>query len=177
MNAPLNQTKLKNQAGFTVFEAALVAVMLAVILGFVLVSFVRAGRNVERTTAAMEIANYLQKARLDSMRRNARDVKQMAQVKIFNRRFYSVAIDADNDGNLDVPLVKSLPEEAGVEIEGPFPKTFIFDWLGQTVDLENHHVPPSLIVIGNGSGANSIRFDNEGKVVVGSAMKFKRSGH
>jgi type II secretory pathway pseudopilin PulG len=177
VNAPLNQNKLKNQAGFTVFEAAIVTAMVAVVLGFVLVSFVRAGRNVDRTSAVMEIANYLQKARFDSMRRNARDVKQMAQVKIFNRRFYSVAIDADNDGNLDVPIVKSLPEQMGVEIEGPFPKTYIFDWLGQTVDQDNHRVPPPLIVVGNSSGANSIRFDNEGKVVVGPAVKFKPSGH
>jgi hypothetical protein len=149
--------------------------MVTVVLGFALVSFVRAGKSVERTSAAAEIANYLQKARADSMRRNARDTKQMAQVKIFNRRYYAVAIDGDNDGNLDVPLVKSLPEPLGVEMEGPFPKTYIFDWLGQTVDLQNQRVPAPPLVIGNSSGASAIRFDSQGKVVIGPAMKFKSS--
>ena len=145
--------------------------MLAAILGFALVSFVRAGRSVDRTSAATEIATYLQKARLDSMRRNARDITQMAQVKVFNRRYYAVTFDGDNDGNLDVPLVKSLPEKMGVEFEGPFPKTYIFDWLGQTVDAQNQRVVSPIVVVGNSSGASSIRFDNQGKVVVGPAMK------
>lgn len=175
MNAPLNKKQFVNQAGFSVVEFAIVATMLAAILGFALFSFVKAGRSVERTSAATEIATCLQKARLDSMRRNARDVKDMAQVKIFNRRFYSVAIDGDGDGNLDVPLVKTLPEAMDVEIEGPFPKTYVFDWLGQTVDAQNHRVPPQLIVVGNSAGANSIRFDNEGKVVVANAVKFSKS--
>jgi prepilin-type N-terminal cleavage/methylation domain-containing protein len=171
VNAPLNKKHLANQTGFSMVELVIVAAMLAVVLGFALVSFLRFGRNVQGTSSAMEIASSLQKARLDSMRRSARDVNEMAQVKIFNRRFYSVAIDGDNDGHLDVPLVKTFPEASGVEIEGPFPKTYIFDRLGQTVDAQNHPVPPPVIVVGNSAGANSIRFDNAGKVVVSPAVK------
>jgi prepilin-type N-terminal cleavage/methylation domain-containing protein len=175
VNAPLNNKKLANEAGYSLLEVVIVVAMVSVIIGFALVSFVRAGKSVDRNATAMEIANCLQKARLDSMRRNARDIKQMAQVKIFNRRFYSIAVDGDNDGNLDVPLVKSLPEQLGVEIEGPFPKTYIFDWLGQTVDAQNHRVAPAVIVIGNSGGASAIRFDNEGKVVVGATVKISSS--
>jgi hypothetical protein len=171
VNAPLSKKEFANQAGLSMVELVIVGAMLAVVVGFALVSFVRFGRGVERTSSATEIANWLQKARLDSMKRSVRDVNQMAQVKIFNRRFYSVAIDGDNDGNLDVPLVKSFPESSGVEMEGPFPKTFIFDRLGQTVDMQNQRVSPPVIVIGNSAGANSIRFDKEGKVVIGSGVK------
>ena len=171
MNAPLNKTQFTNQSGFSLVEVAIVVAMLAVILGFALMSFVKASRQVDRAGATTEIATFLQKARLDSMRRNARDVNQMSQVKIFNRRYYAITLDGDSDGQLDVPLVKALPENLGVEFEGPFPKTYIFDWLGQTVDSQNHRVPPPLIVVGNSAGASSIRFDNEGKVVVGSAVK------
>ena len=105
------------------------------------------------------------------MRRNARDINQMAQVRVFNRRFYSIAIDGDNDGQLDVPLVISLPEEPGVEISGPFPKNYIFDELGQTVDGQNQRMTPPPMIVGNGSGASAIKFSDDGKIVVVPALK------
>ena len=171
MKAPLTPKKLKNAAGLSAFELLLVIAIVSVIAGFVVVSLVRGNRAAYRTSTAVEIATSLQKARIDSMRRNARDLNQMAQVKIFNRRFYSIAIDADADGNLDVPLVKSLPEEIEVEINGPFPKTYIFNWQGQTVDSQNNRVAPPSVFVGNSSGASAIKFNDDGKVVVVPGVK------
>ena len=156
----------QNQRGFSATELLIVLAMVSVIAGFAVVSIVRGNRAAYRTGTAVDLAGYLQKARADSMRRSAKDLNQMAQVKIFNRRFYSIAIDADADGNLDVPLVKSLPEQDDVQINGPFPKTYIFNWQGQTVDLQNNRVGPPSIVVGNGSGASAIKFGDDGKVVV-----------
>jgi len=159
--------------GFSLLELVIVVAMIGVISGFAIVSFVRASRTVDRTKTAVELANYLKQARVDSMRRNAKDPSQMAQVKVFNRRFYSLAIDGDNDGQLDIPLVMSLPEGPGMEISGPFPKTFIFDWLGQTVDSQNQRVTPPPMVVGNGDGASAIKFEIDGKIVVVPAVKAK----
>jgi len=159
--------------GFSLLELVIVVAMIGVISGFAIVSFVRASRTVDRTKTAVELANYLKQARVDSMRRNAKDPSQMAQVKVFNRRFYSLAIDGDNDGQLDIPLVMSLPEGPGMEISGPFPKTFIFDWLGQTVDSQNQRVTPPPMVVGNGDGASAIKFEIDGKIVVVPALKAK----
>lgn len=161
----------QNARGFSVPELLLVMAMIAVIAGFAVVSLVRGNRTADRTNTAVELANYLQKARLDSMRRSAKDINQMAQVKIFNRRFYSLAIDGDNDGYLDVPLVMSLPEQPGVEINGPFPKTYIFDWQGQTVDSQNHRLAPAPMTIGNSSGASAIKFSDDGTITVVPAVK------
>ncbi len=171
MNAPLKQKNIRNDAGLSLLELVIVVAMVGVISGFAVVSFVRAGRTVDRTRTAVELANYLKQARVDSMRRNAKDPNQMAQVKVFNRRFYSIAVDGDHDGQLDIPLVMSLPEEPGVEINGPFPKTYIFDWLGQTVDSQNQRVTPQPMVVGNGAGASAIKFEIDGKIVVVPAMK------
>lgn len=161
----------QNARGFSVTDLLLVIAMVAVIAGFAVVSMVRGNRTTVRTNTAVEIANYLQKARLDSMHRNAKEINQMAQVKVFNRRFYSIAIDGDKDGYLDVPLVMSLPEQPGVEINGPFPKTYIFDWQGQTVDLENHHVAPAPMTVSDGSAASAIKFSDDGRIVVVPALK------
>lgn len=161
----------QKQRGFSVTELLLVLAMVSVVAGFVVLSLVRGNRAAYRTDTAVEIAGYLQKARLDSIRRNAKDLNQMAQVKIFNRRFYSIAIDGDGDGNLDIPLVKSLPEQAGIEINGPFPKTYIFNWQGQTVNSQNQLVAPQPLTVGNSSGASAIKFSDEGNVVVLPAVK------
>ena len=161
----------QSSRGFSVTELLLVIAMVSVIAGFVVVSLVRANRTSDRTNTAVEIANYLQKARLDSMRRGANDINQMAQVKVFNRRLYSIAIDGDNDGHLDVPLVMSLPEEPRVEINGPFPKTFIFDGQGRTVDSQNQRVAPPPMTIGNSSGASAIKLTDDGRITVMPAVK------
>ena len=171
MTAPLTLKRLRNADGLSAFDLLLVIAIVSMIAGFLVFSFVRGNDSTYRTATAVEIAGYLQKARSDSMRRNARDFTQMSQVKIFNRRFYSIAIDGDGDGNLDVPLVKSLPEQTGVEISGPFPKTYIFNWQGQTVDLQNNSVASPPIVVGNSSGASAIQFNADGKVVVVPGVK------
>ncbi|HEV7681551.1 MAG TPA: prepilin-type N-terminal cleavage/methylation domain-containing protein [Pyrinomonadaceae bacterium] len=169
---PSSRSFFKNtQRGFSVTELLIVLAMISVIAGFAVVSIVRGNRSASSTSTAVEIAGFLQKARVDSMRRGAKDLNQMAQVKIFNRRFYSIAIDGDGDGNLDVPLVKSLPEQTGVEISGPFPKSYIFDWQGQTVDLQNKSVSPQSIVVGNSSAASAIKFAESGKIVVVPGVK------
>jgi len=155
--------------GYSVIEVLLVTVMISVIAGFVVVSLVRANRKNDRTKSAVEIAHHLQKARLDSMRRKANEVTQMAQVTVFNRKFYSVAIDADNDGILDIPLVISLPERPGLEMSGPFPKAYIFDSLGQTVDYHLRPVEPPPMTVGDRSGASAIKF-SEGKIMVVPAV-------
>ena len=155
-----------NSRGVSGIDLLIVIALVSVVVGSIVAYLVRGNRATYRTNTAVEIAGYLQKARADSMRRNAKDLKQMAQVKIFNRRFYSITIDGDGDGNLDVPLVKSLPEQADAEITGPFPKTYIFNWQGQTVNLQNNRVTPPSIVIGNASGASAIKLNDDGKVVV-----------
>ena len=170
MTEPLTQQRLNNAAGVSAIEVLIVLAMVCVIAGFACVHLIQEQRAASRKSTAVEFATLLQKARLDSMRRNAKDINQMAQVKVFNRSMYSVAIDADGDGYLDIPLVTSL-EEQGVEINGPFPKTFIFDWLGQTVDSQNHRSTPPIVTVGNGSGASAVKFTETGDIVVVPATK------
>ena len=171
MNAPLKQKNLRSADGLSALDLLLVITIVSMLAGFVVVSLVRGNRSTYRTSTAVELAGLLQKARSDSIRRNARDLNQMAQVKIFNRKFYSIAFDGDGDGNLDVPLVKSLPEQTELEISGPFPKTYIFNWQGQTVDSQNNSVAPQPIIIGNNSGASGIKFADDGKIVVVPGVK------
>jgi prepilin-type N-terminal cleavage/methylation domain-containing protein len=171
MNAPLKTLP----RGFSILELLIGAAIISVVAGFILVKLVQGNRTTSRQSAAVDFANYLQKARLDSMRRQANDLSQMAQVKVFNRKSYSIAIDADGDGQLDIPLVMNLPAEQGVEMSGPFPKTFIFDGQGQPVDSLNHRITPDPVTISNDSGASAVRFSETGDVIVVPALKPART--
>ena len=164
-------TYVKQSAnGFSATELLLVIAMVSVIAGFAVFSLLRGNHAVDRAKTAVEIATYLQRARVDSMRRHAKDIDQMAQVKVFNRKSYSMAIDADGDNQLDIPLVMNLPAEQGIEMNGPFPKTFIFDGSGQTVDSLNHHVTPEPVTLSNSAGTSAIKFSETGEVIVVPAV-------
>jgi len=163
-------TSVKQTAlGVSGTDLLIVIAMATAIIGFTVVSLVRGSRASDRTNFAVEIANQLQKARLDSIRRKPVALDQMAQLKVFNRRFYSIAIDADSDGYLDVPLVISLPENTGVEINGPFPRTYIFDAEGRTVDEALRPLAPLPLTIGNSGGASVVKFTSDGKITVAPA--------
>jgi len=160
-------TKIRNDArGFSLIELLIVVAMISVVSGFAMINLMRAREAIARTNAAGEFAVYLEKARLDSSRRHATKVEQMAQVKIFNGNFYNITLDADGDGAMDVPQVITLPKEQGLSITGPFPKTYIFDWLGRTVDEDNNIVAPQQVNFSNGSGLSAVRFSETGKPVV-----------
>lgn len=168
MNAPLNNP---SENGFSKVELLIVLAIVAALGGFVLFSVFRGDSKSYRTNTAVEIAGFLQKARADSMRRVATDPNKMAQVNIFNRRYYSVAFDGDGDGYLDIPLVKSLPEEGGVEINGPFPKNYIFNAQGETVDMQNQRVAAETLVVGNSDGSSAIKFSEDGQIRVMPTVK------
>jgi hypothetical protein len=173
MKAPLIKNRFNDAAGRSVLDLLILASMILVIGGFVLFNYFREHRAIARTKTATDFATNLQKARLDSMRRKVTDISQMAQIKVFNRKFYSVAVDGDGDGNLDAPLVLTVPAEQDVAINGPFPKSYIFDARGLTVDLLNHPVAPEPITVSNGGGASAITFSENGNITVVAALKAK----
>lgn len=158
-------------AGVSAVEILIVIAMLCIVGGFVVLKLIRGNNASSRQTTAVDFANHLQKARLDSMRRQVKEIDQMAQVKVFNRKSYSMAIDADGDNQLDIPLVMNLPAEQGIEMNGPFPKTFIFDGFGRTVDSLNRPVTPEPVTVSNSAGASAIKFSETGDVIVVAALK------
>ena len=171
MNAPFTHKQSTDMAGVSAVEILIVIAMLCIVGGFLAMKLIRGNDATNRQSTAVDFANHLQKARLDSMRRQVKDIDQMAQVKVFNRKSYSIAIDADGDNQLDVPLVMNLPAEQGIEMNGPFPKAFIFDGLGQTVDSLSHPVTPEPITVSNSAGTSAIKFSETGDVIVVPAVK------
>jgi prepilin-type N-terminal cleavage/methylation domain-containing protein len=136
------------QNGFTVFELLIVLSIISVISGFALMQITRARQVMIRENAARQFAGYLEKARIDSLRRHAVTSTEMAQVSIINATFYTVTIDANGDRALDTPIVVSLAPD-GLQLNGPFPRTIYFNWRGRTVDAAGNVALPSFVTISN----------------------------
>jgi type II secretory pathway pseudopilin PulG len=175
MNALLTHNKFNNAGGISVIELLIVVAMIFVVAGFAFFKLLRSPKLEVRASVSREVAGYLEQARTDSMRRNATAIGEMAQVKIFNGKFYSVAIDANADGHLDIPLVMSFTADQGVEFKGPFPKTFIFDGRGQNVDLHNRPVTFQPLILSDSSGNTAVKLSETGQAVVVPSVKLSAS--
>jgi len=136
------------QDGFTVIELLIVLTIISVLSGFALMQITRARQVMVRENAARQLAGYLEKARVDSLRRHPMAAVQMAQVTLSDATSYSVTIDADGNGALDAPKVVSLAPD-GLQLNGPFPRTIYFNWRGRTVDAAGNVALPSFVTLSN----------------------------
>lgn len=161
MKVPL--TSHTNNDGFTVIELLIVVAMISVISGFALIQIVQARQDMTRANAAQQLATYLEKARVDSLRRHATTSTQMAQVTIVNANFYTVALDADGSGTLDAPLVVSLPPNSGLQFNGTFPRTIYFNWRGNSVNAAGVSATPPYVNISNSYGESRIYLTASGQ--------------
>ncbi|MGI8837451.1 MAG: tetratricopeptide repeat protein [Pyrinomonadaceae bacterium] len=139
---------LAGQKGFSVIELLIVLTIISVLTGFALMQITRSRQAMIRENAARQFAGYLEKARIDSLRRHATTSTQMAQVSVINATYYTVTIDANGDGALDTPLVVSVAAD-GLQLNGPFPRTIYFNWRGRTVDSAGNVAMPNYVTISN----------------------------
>lgn len=144
------------ERGFSVLELLIVVAMISVLVGFALLQVAEARQDLARENTAQQLAAYLEKARLDSIRRRPATTAQMAQVSILNANFYSVTIDANWDGTLDAPRVISVPAGSNLQFNTPFPRTIYFNWRGRTVDAAGNPPTPHFVSLTHSYGTSTI---------------------
>src|SRR6266545_412375 len=160
MKAPLTRKGSRNAAGFSVFELLIVVAMISVLTGFALIQITRARQVMTRANAARQLSAFLEKARVDSVRRRpTTDAAQMAQVSLLDATSYSVRIDLNGDGTLDAAQVIRLPADANLQFDLPYPRTIYFNWRGRTVDAAGNIANPSYIDILSSPNYGSTRID------------------
>jgi type II secretory pathway pseudopilin PulG len=163
MKAPLTQKIQRNAAGFSVFELLIVVAMISVLTGFALIQITRARQVMTRANAARQLSAFLEKARVDSVRRRPTTNAQMAQVALLDATSYSVSIDLNGDGTLDGPQTIRLPADANLQFDLPYPRTIYFNWRGRTVDAAGNIANPSFVNISSPYGSNTIDLTSAGQ--------------
>lgn len=153
-------TKRSNaSAGFSVLDMLIVVVIVAIIVTYVLGQISTIQKPLARTNAAQRLTAYVQSARSDSIRRHASEINRMAQITVLDAQGYNVSLDANGDGNLDPPVFVDLKDQK-LKIDGPFPRMYMFDAQGRTVDPSRNPITAASITLSNGSGKSIINVAN-----------------
>jgi hypothetical protein len=154
-----------DSSGVTVIDLLIVGTIIAVAVSLALPVVLHAQRSLVRANAVQEFSGFIQQARGDSKKLHAVAPAQMAHVTILNERYYYVVTDADGNGALDPPVVINLTDR-NIRMDGPFPRTFLFDQLGRVVDQNQSLVPVPVVQFLDEKGKTAIRFDGAGQPVI-----------
>jgi Tfp pilus assembly protein FimT len=135
MNFPKKKTKLSGAAGFSVVELLVVILVVTITSTFALVSFRKANRSFNLSGATRTLSAYLEKARVESVRRH-----DVASVVINSTTSYTANIDFI--GNNPTPRTVTLPDGMSISYKLPpattsinpssTPITITYDWRGRT---------------------------------------------
>ena len=133
---PSKEAKLSNAAGVSVVELLVVMLIVAGLTTFALISFQRSTRSFKVAGAARNLSQYLEKARVNSIRRHGG-----ANVVVDSTTSYTANIDFSGSGTL-YPRTISLPPGTTLSYRLPpattsidpsvSPITITYDWRGRT---------------------------------------------
>jgi len=158
-------TDRKKESGVSLPEILIVAAIIAIVTVFALMRFAQAQQAMRRANSARELISYLERARLDSVRRRAIVPAQMARVTVNNASSYTVVMDVNGYGNLDAGRTINIPTGQGT-FTGTFPKLIMFNWRGRTVDNANAPTQALPLFLTNSYGTSTINVSGAGSATV-----------
>ena len=163
-------TRGSGERGVSIVELLIVVLMISIVTAFAVMRIGGAQRAMRLTNSARELAAWLEKARLDSLRRHPMSTAEMASVQIASANSYSVTIDQNGDGTLDPPRTITIPATHGATFAGiAIPTTIYYNWRGRPVDNAGNLLSFSFsLQDAGGSPPNIINMTGAGDVTLGN---------
>ncbi|HYW70462.1 MAG TPA: hypothetical protein VE961_05480 [Pyrinomonadaceae bacterium] len=153
------------QRGVSAIDLLIAATIIATIVALAIPLMISTQKPLVRMNAAQEFSNFWQRARSDSKKMHAVAPAQMAQITILSDQYYFVTMDADGDGVLDPPVVINL-EKRKIRMSGPFPQTYMFDWLGRAFDQNQKLLSAPAVQFSNDAGKTTVKFEGTGQPAI-----------
>jgi prepilin-type N-terminal cleavage/methylation domain-containing protein len=136
MKSPRKKSKLNVAAGFSVPELLIVVALIGIVTSFALISLLNANKSFNLAGATRTLSTYLEKARVDSVRRHGG-----ASINVNSTTSYTVNIDFSGSGvatarTITLPegtsLQYTLPPSTNIVDPSTTPLTITYDWRGRT---------------------------------------------
>jgi Tfp pilus assembly protein FimT len=120
--------------GFTLLQVLVVLATIAIVTTLGFMGIASARNHVRLQNSARLLAGYLEKVRVDSLRRHASSSGQMAGITFLSNTGYRVTMDFDGDGNIET---RDVTLENGIAVvTNPLPSQMFFDWRGRLVSTD-----------------------------------------
>src|SRR5437868_8545728 len=147
-NGHHGELKRRGERGISIVEILIVALMISIVATFAVMQIGAAQRAMRLTNSAREFLGWLEKARLDSLRRHAMSNVEMASITLNNNNTYTVTIDQNGDGTLDPGRTITIPNTHGARFSGvTIPSTIYYNWRGRPVDSAGNSINLSFNLI------------------------------
>jgi hypothetical protein len=121
----------KAQAGFSLLQLIIVLGVVSVVSALAFFGITSARQRIRLTNSARLLASYVEKARVDSVRRHPMTPADMAGIEVLDKTRYRVKMDFDGDSIVETRVITL---DSGVEFATD-PIALVFDWRGRLVDL------------------------------------------
>ena len=123
--------KPKTQAGFSLTQLLITVAVIGIVSGLAFMGITSARQRIRLTNSSRLLASYIERARVDSVRRHPMTSAEMSGVQMLSTNTYRVMMDFDGDGDVDT---KDITLDEGV-VFATDPLSILFDWRGRLVDL------------------------------------------
>lgn len=168
------------ERGFSALQMLVVVAIVGIISAMATISISNAQQTMRRENAIREFKAYLEKARLDSIRRNATSTTDQATVTITAVNSYQVAMDFNYDGTKSSTEVRTvtIPTDSRVQFSMgsiTLPLTTRFDWRGRPTSTQSNGTAVTPVftmanTISNGSSPTVLNLTSLGDASVGTAV-------
>jgi Tfp pilus assembly protein FimT len=163
--------KGKGERGISIVEMLIVVTMIGIVTAFAVMQIGGAQRSMRLSNSARELMSWLDKTRLDSIRRHAMSNTEMAKVTIVSANSYTVTIDQDGDGTLDPARTITIPSTNGATFSNiAVPTTIYYNWRGRPVDAGGNLLNLSFSLRDAANNTNPINLTSTGDASLGSNL-------
>jgi Tfp pilus assembly protein FimT len=174
-NSNCSQTAVgkHGERGISIVEMLIVVLMIAVVTAFAVSQIAGAQRAMRLSNSAREFTSWLEKARLDSIRRHATtpvsagEPDLRASVTIASANSYTITIDQNGDGTLDPPRTITIPATHGAAFTGvAVPSTIYYNWRGRPVNNTGTLIELAFTLADGSGNSNPINLKSTGDTSV-----------
>ena len=119
--------RLRHEGGFTILQLVVTAAVMATIGAFALMGISSARANMRLAGSARKFSAYVEKARIDAVRRHVSSAAP-TRIEFPDNRTYRVTMDFDGSG---ITATRDFKFEDGVTLLSNAPQPITFDWRGR----------------------------------------------